>query len=337
MTKLILSLDGGGIRGAATAQFLARVEKELEENHQTSLRDCVDFYAGTSTGAIIALGLATTDLTMAQICNLYNYQNASKIFSDNKGWFEIDGINAPKYEAKGKTKVLKDNLGDAKIGDVPDDKHVLAVTYAVEKRKPVVIKSTKREHRRLRTHDVADATSAAPTYFPTHAMTIDEEYWLVDGGVTANNPAMCAIAEARKAWPDVSLDNIRMLSIGTGYRTRRIDGKDSQKWGAVGWVTQGKLIDLLSDERVVEYQAKTIMNGGSYIRINSELRDYPTLPKSPNDEMDYITRDNIKLLKILGDFWYDQYGTDVIQFLLNNYDGPSLDSINRETGRPEVV
>ncbi len=141
MSKVILALDGGGIRGAATTQFLTMVEQKLQSDHNKSIRDCVDFYAGTSTGSIIALALATTNMTMNQINNLYNYGTAQKIFSENKGWFEIDGINAPKFEAKGKTKVLKKNLGKARIGDVPNGKHVLTVTYAIEKRKPMVIKS----------------------------------------------------------------------------------------------------------------------------------------------------------------------------------------------------
>jgi len=103
MSKLILSLDGGGIRGAATTQFLNHIETALNKDHKTSIRDCVDFYAGTSTGSIIALALATTSLSVADINGLYNYQNAQEIFTENKGWFEIDGVNAPRYEASGKT------------------------------------------------------------------------------------------------------------------------------------------------------------------------------------------------------------------------------------------
>ena len=79
MSKLILSLDGGGIRGAATTQFLSHIEEELKLQN-SSIRDYVDFYAGTSTGSIIALALATTDLTMSEINKLYNYDNAQEIF-----------------------------------------------------------------------------------------------------------------------------------------------------------------------------------------------------------------------------------------------------------------
>ena len=206
MSKLILSLDGGGIRGAASIQFLHNIEQKLNADHGKSIRDCVDFYAGTSTGSIIALALATTDMTVADINSLYEYDTAQLIFTENKGLFEIDGINAPKFEASGKTKVLMDNFGKATIGDVPQDKHVLAVTYDIEKRKPVVIKSTKPDYLNLLSCQAADASSAAPTFFPTRDVELSsgaDESWLIDGGVIANNPTMCAIAEARRVWSDV--------------------------------------------------------------------------------------------------------------------------------------
>jgi hypothetical protein len=81
-------------------------------------------------------------MDMSDINELYNYQNANKIFSDNRGWFQIDGVNAPKYEGNGKTSVLKKEFGKAKLSNVPRNKHVLAVTYGVERHKPEVIKST---------------------------------------------------------------------------------------------------------------------------------------------------------------------------------------------------
>jgi len=339
MSKLILSLDGGGIRGAAATQFLFKVEEKLRTEHDKSIRDCVDFYAGTSTGSIIALALATTNMTMAEINNLYSYEMAQLIFTENKGWFEIDGINAPKFEASGKTRALKDSFGDTTIGDVPDGKHVLAVTYAIEKRKPVVIKSTKENYRDLLSYQAADASSAAPTFFPTKALDLppdSDEFWLIDGGVIANNPTMCAIAEARRVWKDVSLNEIQVISIGTGFLTRKINGPESKNWGGLQWMTKGKIMEILSDERIVSYQCLTIMDQGNYIRVNAKLKSQPGLAKGqvPDDAMDDVSRTNIKRLKMLGDFWFDQYGDAVVQLLRGVYEGPSLDRIDSITGKP---
>ena len=341
MSKLILSLDGGGIRGAATTRFLAKVDEQLEKDYGKSIRDFVDFYAGTSTGSIIALALANTKMTMHEINELYNYENAQEIFKENKGLFEIDGVNAPKYEAAGKTAMLKEKFKGAKIRDLQPDTHVLAVTYAIEKRKPMVIKSTKNEYLDLFTYQAADASSAAPTYFPTREVDIppgeQEDYWLVDGGVIANNPTMCAIAEAKQHWTDVPLDKMRVLSVGTGFLTRKINGPQSRKWGAIQWFTKGHILELLSDERVVAYQAMTITNPGSYIRVNAELMAQPGFPQAPDDAMDDVSRTNIKRLKTLGDFWFEQYGDAAAKLLADDYRGPSLDRIDPKTGEPIVV
>lgn len=339
MSKLILSLDGGGIRGAATTQFLSHVETELKQQNQ-SIRDYVDFYAGTSTGSIIALALATTDLTMSEINDLYNFENAQEIFDPNKGLLEIDGINAPKYEANGKTNLLRKSMGSATLDNVGQDKHVLAVSYAIEKRAPMVIKSTIEAHRSLLASDVADASSAAPTYFPTHEMDIpaqsEDDFFLVDGGVIANNPTMCAVSEVRNIWPHIEMDQIRVLSIGTGFMTRKINGPDSKKWGAAQWMTHGHILDVLSDERVVAYQAMAILNRGAYIRVNAELQTQPGFQTPPDDAMDDVSRKNITRLKSLGDFWFEQYGEQAIALIKGTYAGPSMDRIDPITGKPRA-
>lgn len=336
MPKLILSLDGGGIRGAATTQFLSKVEEQLQLN-DTTIRDCVDFYAGTSTGSIIALALATTNMKMAEINELYNYDNGQKIFTENKGWFEIDGVNAPKYEGQSKTELLQAKFKAARIDDLPNNKHVLAVTYAIEKRRPMIIKSSKADYQSLYSYQVADASSAAPTYFPTKELEMPpemDESWLIDGGVIANNPTMCAIAEARRCWKEESISDLRVLSIGTGFMTRKINGPASRGWGALQWMTKGKILDILSDERVVAYQGITLMDQGTYIRVNAKLLEQPGLPNPPDDAMDDVSRTNIKKLKALGNFWFEQYGEAAVQLLLGDYNGPSLDRIDPKTGRP---
>ena len=58
--KRMLSLDGGGVRGAIAIGFLERLETLIEEieGQPTLLCDWFDFIGGTSTGAIIAGALA---------------------------------------------------------------------------------------------------------------------------------------------------------------------------------------------------------------------------------------------------------------------------------------
>lgn len=330
MKKTILALDGGGIRGAATARFLTLVEKELKKDN-LDLKSTVDLWAGTSTGAIIAVALATTDLTMETISELYNPKLANRIFSENKGWFELDGINAPKYEAKGKTKVLRDYFGTRTLADVPDGKHVLAVAHGVECNHPVVLKSTRPEYRKLRSSEVVDASSAAPTYFPTKRvryLETGDQDWLIDGGVISNNPSVCAMAEALRHCDGARLDNLQVLSVGTGKPTRYTSGRDSKSWGAIGWFTKGKIISLLGNEQVSAYQAMTFCSPGQYIRVNSPLAKMPGFPLTVSDDMDNVSSKNISNLKSLGEYWFDHFGESAVALLRQQYTGESLESLS---------
>jgi len=343
MGKVILSLDGGGIRGAATTAFLARLDEALQQAHDRTLRDCVDLFAGTSTGGIIALGLARTDLSMERIDALYSVENARRIFAENRGLFELDGVSAPKYGAEGKTLVLKEALGeDTTIGAGENGRHVLVVSYAIEKRVPMVFKSTDPAHAHLLAWQVADASSAAPTYFPTAEVRISDEpdgkRWLIDGGVVVNNPAMCAVVEASRAWPGTALDEIRVLSVGTGSMTRKINGPASRTWGSVGWFTQGHILDVLTDERIVSYQARNLLGPGNYIRVNAEMSRQSGLPAPPDDAMDDVDEGNIAKLRALGELWFDRYGEAALELLMGTYEGPSLERMDPDTGRPmEIV
>ncbi|MBD3419113.1 MAG: phospholipase [Chitinivibrionales bacterium] len=295
MAKFVLACDGGGIRGAASAEFLRLLEKDTGK----SVYDMFDFFAGTSTGGIIAVGIGVLKMKAAKLAELYNYQNGNAIMNKTI-WDRRFGMIQvkPKYDGKGKRRILKKYFGDAKFGSAK--KPTMVVTYDVEKRVSAVLKSFKQTS--LSVVEAADATSAAPTYFPTVKCG---PQWLIDGGVIANNPSMCAYAEAFKRWKGTDED-IRVVNIGTGTRTRKIDGKESRDWGAIGWLKHD-LLGVTMDETTVEYQMKTILDK-KYLRINSELLEV-------SDDMDDCSRGNIKNLKVLGEEWYRRFGKQVKQLL----------------------
>src|SRR5690349_19267654 len=99
MTKLVLSLDGGGVRGAASARFLERLEQRLER----PLNDAFDLFAGTSTGAIIAGALGVLGMSAAEISPLYSLENIQRIM-DKSPWDRAAGLiqAGPKYDGVGK-------------------------------------------------------------------------------------------------------------------------------------------------------------------------------------------------------------------------------------------
>jgi predicted acylesterase/phospholipase RssA len=84
---------------------------------------------------------------------------------------------------------------------------------------------------------VARATSAAPTYFEPLRLEGEGDdkgkHWaLVDGGVYANNPAMCALVDARTLY---GADDVLVISLGTGEPTEGLPWKDAKDWGLIGW------------------------------------------------------------------------------------------------------
>jgi patatin-like phospholipase/acyl hydrolase len=292
--RRILSLDGGGIRGLVTCRWLSGVEDALLAAGKPGLTKSFDLLAGSSTGAIVAAGLAI-GLSPAAIAEMYREHRhtifpgiANRLWS-RAGRFLSEGPSAPKYDAKGLEKVLRRVFGDARLGQV---KLPLLVTgYDTISRTPVIFKSFKPEHQELLLWEVCRASSAAPTYFPAHGMKIEGKACaLIDGGVVANNPTACAIAEAlrKDARADQPQDLV-VLSVGTGARTRSIDLKSAREWGALEWAVP--IIDVLFDGNSdsVDYIARHLV-GDSYFRLQAELA-------IGMDDMDDVSETNIAALE----------------------------------------
>jgi patatin-like phospholipase/acyl hydrolase len=141
---------------------------------------------------------------------------------------------------------------------------------------------------------VGRATSAAPTYFEPHRIDGEDGdyYSLADGGVFANNPAMCALAEALSEGN--APGDIVMLSIGTGEHTRPIPHKDSVGWGLAEWAVPiiGVMMDGVSD--TVQYQVGQILKENAYLRIQGKLTD-------AMDDMDDTSQTNVRALRLFAE------------------------------------
>ncbi|MBF0368814.1 MAG: patatin-like phospholipase family protein [Magnetococcales bacterium] len=296
----ILSLDGGGIRGVLEARFLERLEADLGGK---SLYDCFDLVAGTSTGGLIALHLAGNKASGASCAQLYSPENAQTIMDKSLADRLLPFETEPKYDGEGKTEVLDRIFGEKRLNDV--EKKVLVTAYDIVERKAVIFKSFGGSDAAYNPElaEVGDATSAAPTYFPT--IRTENNRWLVDGGVAANDPGMCALVAAMNE--GVALTDIKMLSIGTGNPTRKKEdpnklGKESQGWGGIGWLKNG-LIDHLfaGNSSTASYQCRQLLGDDRYLRVNGDLIDV-------SDDLDEVSRKNIKALRRLADKWYEQFG-----------------------------
>src|SRR5208283_3167133 len=112
--KRILSLDGGGIRGVLTLEFLEVIEGKLRDRYKNNtllLCDYFDLIGGTSTGSIIAAALAC-GLSVSELQTLYSNLGTA-VF--DPAWYEklkvAPGVLGPKFDSSSVQRALDDNLG----------------------------------------------------------------------------------------------------------------------------------------------------------------------------------------------------------------------------------
>ncbi|HEV2062203.1 MAG TPA: CBASS cGAMP-activated phospholipase [Solirubrobacteraceae bacterium] len=274
----LLSIDGGGIRGIIPALVLA----DLERRTGRRTADLFDLVAGTSTGGILACALTIPGAKPASdVVRLYR-ERGPRIFRRSL-WqrvSSVEGLVDEKHDARELVRALRDELGDARLSDATT--RVLVTAYDLVARTPYFFKSW-RPDRDAAMVDVAHATAAAPTYFEPVAL---DGRSLVDGGVFATNPAMCAYAEARRLEPR---RDCYVVSLGTGEQTRPIPHERAAAWGLVEWVRP--LVDVVFDgvADAVDYQLRHVCADGEYVRLQTVL-------DRASDDLDDAGERNLRLL-----------------------------------------
>jgi patatin-like phospholipase/acyl hydrolase len=273
-TRTILSIDGGGLRGILPARILQQIET-ITGKRTAALFDMV---AGTSTGGILAVGLAKpndarTDSALSAADLVKLYQDEGRTIFNRSVWHAVGALgqlNGPKYDGTGERDALMRYLSGARLSETRTA--VLVPAYDIEKRLPYFFKSWKAgadPQSDFALVDVARATSAAPTFFPPVQITAGgSTRAFVDGGVFANNPTMCALADAWKMWPG---DDLLVVSLGTGNTDRPILYDHAESWGLALWAEP--LVEILIDgvTDTVDYQAATVLDDGRYFRFQTDL------------------------------------------------------------------
>ncbi|MDR3366450.1 MAG: patatin-like phospholipase family protein [Prevotellaceae bacterium] len=313
----ILSIDGGGIRGIIPAVILSYLEEQLRQrtgSDSATLADYFDMVAGTSTGGILACFYLLPPAEGQALHSRYAAKDAvdlyarrgKEIFSRKR----LLGLGSEAYSSAGLERVLLEVMGEATLADARKD--CLITAYDIAKRQAMLFTGAEAQryaHRNYLLRDVARATSAAPTYFePAQVRSLGGAIsYLVDGGMYAGNPALCAYVEARKklaeqekaatatasADASASADGLFVLSIGTGKELKKYDYHKAKGWGLGGWARPVLDILLSSSAEVVDYQLRRIFAAAGaphrYRRLEPALH-------GAKPDMDDASDKNISLL-----------------------------------------
>ncbi len=289
VTRRILSLDGGGVRGAVTVAYLMRLEELLSERagQPVCLGDCFDLIGGTSTGAIIATAIAF-GFPVAEIKDFY-FHLAPRVFKTSP-------LRVPTLRHVFDGELLRAEIhgiiGDATLGSSDVRTGLAIVTKRVDTGSPWIVSNNRQGkfwddpedgsyigNRHLRLVDLLRASTAAPHYFAPEKIAITDGAspgLFVDGGVTPhNNPCMAlfqlvSVPGYGYNWR-LGRDNLTILSIGTGSYRKTLDTAAAGRMPAALLALQG-LTGLIQDG---EQNVLTMMQLLGYspdpVPINSEI------------------------------------------------------------------
>ena len=292
--KKIVSFDGGGVRVIAGIVFL----KKLEVESGKKISDIFDMFVGTSAGAFNAACLAHGEMSAGELKRYWSKDYLDRIMETSFFWDQASLIQArPRYETKGRVKVLQEIFGNAALGD--SRKPLVTICYDIEERSHVIHSSDITPH--ITYIDAVCASSAAPMYFPTYQM--ENGSWMIDGGVVTNNPTLIGFNHAKKFF---NTNNIKVLSIGAGLNKQKISGKTSSKWGGVGWL-RNDIMGMMLDSEIHNDIAKDIINS-NYLRINSPIGKI-------NKMLDDDSEENLEKIHLMGLDWWSEYKESVLNFI----------------------
>ncbi len=285
----VLSLDGGGIRGLITVILLQRLNALPRI---AGWLDRVDLVAGTSTGGILALALAH-GLGLQTIRSLY-VDRGKVIFDDSliDDILDLGRIAGAEYDNKNLARELKRIFGTTTLADMK--RRVLVTAFDLDTGPDAGPQDRHWKPKIFHNYPGPDSdgdalaykvglyTSAAPTYFPT----VDG---FIDGGVYANNPSMCALAQTqdrRSKRKTPALEDVALMSLGTGTSLVFIKGK-TLDWGYARWARP--LVSLMLDgvAGIADYQCRQIL-GAHYCRLAPVFPPGTSVPMDAVNRIDYM-------------------------------------------------
>jgi uncharacterized protein len=222
------------------------------------------------------------------------YEDEGPAIFERSLWDRIrsaEGLLDERYPPEGMRSAFRRHFGDRRLSEALTD--VLITAYEIEERGTYFFRSAAARQdpgADFPLREVAEATSVAPTYFEPARLERPgggPDLALIDGGVYASNPAMCAYAEAVEDGPT---EEVLVVSLGTGELTRPIRYEDAKDWGLLEWAKPiiGVVFDGVSD--VTDHQLGQILGADRYFRFQTRL-------DRASDDLDDASPENLRLLR----------------------------------------
>ena len=231
---MVLSCDGGGIRGI----IIARCLEKLERLEGKPCNEIFSLTAGTSTGAIIAGALAK-GMKASDLVNVYLKRGKEifkKTFSPWTRWLKWT------YDKAGSKKIFGELFGDCVLQDLPVD---ILISAKDTVRGETIFFEKHKTFGNMLLREAVESSMSAPTYFRPNGRYID-------GGIGSfNNPCYQAAVEAVH-YLKYPKEKISILSFGCGRDITNLkegEAEKKKKWGWIGYVI-GEGMDDANEQQV---------------------------------------------------------------------------------------
>lgn len=283
---IIISFDGGGVRGKVSLAVAKIIEQELQKvKKDAQIKDAADLIAGTSTGAIIGGGLAQ-GLTAVQLDGYYD-TFAKTVFSTSllHKIRSLWGAVASKYTSIG--PLLRTIIEDKPLSSSLA-KNLIITAVDVDTAKPVIFDNTMSD---VTVTEAIEASAAAPTYFPSKIIKGKN---LMDGGVENNNPIEHAVRRALELLPKDR--PILAFSVGTGRVRHNVEGTPKVvNKGYLHWASE-----LIDDEFTIQ-ERQTNENMNSLVALDARVSYVRFQVDLPNADMARLDNASLKNMELLGE------------------------------------
>lgn len=276
----------------------------LEDDTGAATYDLFDLIAGSSSGGLITCLILGRQFSANRIIEkILQEKLLQEIMAEQRfgRWLRTLQIR-PKYQGIPKRLVLQRELGDVKLSSLA--KRIFIPCFNLSQDQLEIFTNGSQPDFLL--SEIADACTAAPSYFPPVQMQDGD--WRIDGGVGMNNPGFSAYLHAQRCWHQY---DIKLLSIGSGWRSFAINGTKASRYGGLQWSAQGIASIILREKMLSNVKTTAEVLGDQVLYINHYLKDFD-MPDHMDSANNAIVQQ--KALEI-GKRWYTQQREQILALL----------------------